>query len=239
MHRLALLLAAALPVLAPPAAAQDAISTDRPGFSTGPDTVGRGATQAELGFEWNPDAEEVSLPFALLRHGIGEATEVRVTWNGVATGAGDTRGLGGAVEVKHTIREGEGASPTLGLLVGVAIPADGGPVDPSAGFLWSSSLGPSWTLFGTATLAAPSDEGERQLVGTNAVGVSRALGDRAGLFLEHFVSVTEGGGDETQVLDGGLTYLVSDDLQLDVSGGVSVGSADAGGFVGAGLSYRF
>ena len=233
-------LPALLPIaLVSTASAQDAISADRPGFATGPGTVARGVTQAELGFEWAPETDAVTLPFALLRYGIGEATEVRLAWSGVVTGTGETDTLGGGVEIKHTLREGEGASPTLGVLVGVNVPGDGGPLNPNAGFLWSSSLGDAWSVFGTATLGAPSADGERRLVGTNAVGVSRALGSKAGFFVEHFVSVTEGGDEETQLIDGGLTYLVTDDLQIDVNGGVSVGGADADGFVGAGLAYRF
>ena len=231
-----------LAAFSPAASAQDAIITDRPGFSTGPDTVARGVTQAELGFEWNPDTDAVTLPFALLRHGIGEATEVRLAWSGVVTGTGEAGTLGGGVEIKHTLREGEGASPTLGVLVGVNVPGDGGPLNPNAGFLWSSSLGDAWSVFGTATVSAPDTDtdmgGGRRFVGTNAVGVSRSLG-KAGFFVEHFVSVTEGGDEETQLIDAGLTYLVTDDLQIDVNGGVSVGGADADGFVGAGLAYRF
>lgn len=238
-HRKLAALAALCAPGAQPALAQDAIGTDRPGFSTGPDTVGLGTVQVEAGFEWSDASNQTAFPLALLRYGVGEATEVRLTWNGVSVGDGPDGTLGGSVAVKHALAEGDGLRPALGLLAAVSIPAGSDPLDPEAGFLWSLSPSEAWSVFGTATVGLTSSDGSHDVVGTNAVGVSRTLGPRAGVFVEHFVSWTEGDPDQTHYVDGGLTYLVTDDLQLDVNAGVSVGDTDAGTFVGGGLACRF
>ena len=216
------------------AAAQDAIITDRPGFSTGPGTVARGRTQLEAGFE-RAQGGAVTAPFALLRYGVGARTEVRASWSGLTFDDGGADGLGGAVEVKRTL--GAGARGSTGLLASVAIPSGGGALDPSLGFLWSTSVG-EVGVFGTATVGAPSAGGERRLTGTNSVGASLSLTDALGVFAEHFVSVTEGPGAARHVIDAGLTYLVTNDLQLDLTAGVGVGGG-AGDFVGAGIARRF
>ena len=217
------------------AAAQDTLSSDRPGFSTGPSTVTEGRAQVEAGFQWDAGPDETSLPLTLLRYGIGPDTEVRASWNGVTLGG--TAARGGSVEVKHTLGEGERGA--TGLLLGVSVPGGGGPLDPSASFLWSASLTDGLGLFGTATAGLAAGEGGRDATASNSVGLGWSLDDAWGLFAEHLVSVTEGEGDETQVIDGGVTYLVTPNLQLDLNAGVSVGAADAGEFVGGGLSYRF
>ncbi|MBB4658126.1 transporter [Parvularcula dongshanensis] len=242
MTRLVLLvLAAALAALGP-AAGQDPLSADRPGFATGTDTVGAGTVQIEAGLEWAPSDDVAALPLALLRYGAGEGTEVRVSWTGVTTGDGGTALEGGTIEVKQALSEGDGLRPALSLLGVVAIGAEDGaarPLDPSVGLLWSSDLTDTLNLSGTVTVGSVTVGDERRTEWTNAVGLGFALSRRAGLFVEHYVSVLEGTEDDTHYVDGGVTYLLSDDLQLDLTGGVSVGAADAGAFVGGGVAYRF
>ena len=217
--------------------AQDAISSDRPGFSTGPGTVAPGRLQVEAGAQYDDAADGIALPLALLRYGVGARTEVRATWNGGVLGDGRGGTAGGAVEVKRTLTDGDRVQ--TGLLLGVAVPSGGGPLDPSAGFLWSASLTDTLSVFGTLTSGPVASDGERRWTATNAVGVGLSLSEKVGLFAEHFVSATEGEGDQAHVIDGGVTWLVMDDLQLDLTGGVSVGEAEAGSFVGGGLAYRF
>ena len=218
--------------------AQDAISSDRPGFSTGPGTVAQGQLQVEAGAQYDDGADGVALPLALFRYGVGERTEVRATWNGGVLGDGRGGTAGGAVEIKQTLTDGERVQ--TGLLLGVAIPSGGGPLDPSAGFLWSASVTDALSVFGTATAGpAAQADGERRWTATNAVGLGFSLSGQVGLFAEHFVSATEGEGEQAHVVDGGVTWLVTDDLQLDLTGGVSVGEADVGSFLGGGLAYRF
>ena len=220
-----------------PAHAQDAISSDRPGFSTGPGTVAQGRLQVEAGAQYEGDADGVALPFALLRYGVGERTEVRATWNGGVLGDGRGGTAGGAVEVKRTLTDGERVQ--TGLLLTVAIPPGDDPLDPSAGFLWSASVTDALSVFGTLTGGVTSSDGERQWTASNAVGLGLSVTDEIGLFAEHFVSATEGEDDQTHILDGGVTWLATPNLQLDVTGGVSVGAAEAGSFLGGGIAYRF
>ena len=225
--------AAACAALLGSACAQDALTSDRPGFSTSPSTVAQGRLLIEAGLDL-AEGGTFTAPLALVRYGVGPDTEVRAGWSGLALDGAGADGLGGSVEVKHTL--GSGQRGATGLLLTATLPPSGG-VDPSAGFLWTRGLGPA-SLFGTATVGRPEADGDRRWVGTNAVGVSGSLSERVGVFAEHFVSVTEGPGAARHVIDAGLTYLVTNDLQLDLTAGVGVGGG-AGDFVGAGIARRF
>lgn len=70
---------------------------------------------------------------------------------------------------------------------------------------------------------------------------SLALGigilDNLGMFIESFGSLPEE-GDAEHLLDGGFTYLLLPNLQLDISGGIGINDASTDNFVGFGLSYR-
>ncbi len=73
---------------------------------------------------------------------------------------------------------------------------------------------------------------------TAAVGFG--LTDVVGAFAETFGAVAlESAGVSTYHVDGGFTFLVRRQLQLDVSGGVGLNDAADDWFVGAGVSVRF
>jgi len=59
-------------------------------------------------------------------------------------------------------------------------------------------------------------------------------------FLEYYgVGVESGYGDYTGYFDGGLTWLLSDNCQVDIWSGLGISGTDPDYFVGAGLSYLF
>ena len=69
-----------------------------------------------------------------------------------------------------------------------------------------------------------------------AMGIS--LTNKLSTFLEaygYFISSVE----PVHNFDGGLTYLLSDDLQLDLSGGKGISGIDSFWFVSTGVSFRF
>lgn len=71
---------------------------------------------------------------------------------------------------------------------------------------------------------------------TTGIGVS----DKLGMFIEVFGDVPlNAPGGTRHYADGGLTYRVRENIQLDLSGGVGLNTAADGWFVGAGISVRF
>lgn len=70
---------------------------------------------------------------------------------------------------------------------------------------------------------------------TIALGIG--LTDKLGMFAEGFGLFTEEGRGE-HLFDGGFTYLVLPNFQLDISGGIGLNSNAADNFISVGLSYR-
>jgi hypothetical protein len=64
-----------------------------------------------------------------------------------------------------------------------------------------------------------------------------ALTDKTGTFIESFGLIPEE-GRENYLLDGGFTFLVLPNFQLDVSGGVGINDESIDNFLSLGFSYR-
>ena len=85
------------------------------------------------------------------------------------------------------------------------------------------------------------DDGERDTL-SNAfytVALGFGLNDRLSAFVELYGDIpASASGGPANSFDGGFTYLVRDNLQLDLAGGVGVSDAADDWFVGLGLSLR-
>jgi hypothetical protein len=69
--------------------------------------------------------------------------------------------------------------------------------------------------------------------------VSAALSDVLGGFLEYYGYVQDSDyGPNTSYVNTGITFLATDDLQLDGRVGFGLNSIDPDYFVGAGISHR-
>jgi hypothetical protein len=71
--------------------------------------------------------------------------------------------------------------------------------------------------------------------------VGLSLTDRVGSYAEWFALVPDGADTSRtqQYFNGGFTYLMTDNIQLDVRAGVGLNDAADDFFVGSGLSVRF
>ncbi|MDX1482510.1 MAG: transporter, partial [Woeseiaceae bacterium] len=73
---------------------------------------------------------------------------------------------------------------------------------------------------------------------SNAVGVSFAVNERTGGYIEYFAEFPDR-GDSRHTLNGGVTWLSRINLQYDVQAGVGLNDDAADFFLGAGVAYRF
>ena len=72
---------------------------------------------------------------------------------------------------------------------------------------------------------------------TIAIGFS--LSEKVGAFVETFGELDlDAGGSNPASVDGGLTFLVRDNVQIDASGGFGINETADDWFVGAGMSIR-
>ncbi|WP_296943107.1 transporter [uncultured Massilia sp.] len=234
----ALHLCAAAPVQAAPD--DDAISPDRPGFANPPDVVGKGRLQLEASVQWDrrraDDLHEraVSTP-TLLRIGVGDALELRLETDGrdvihdvdpasgartTTTGYADT-----ALGVKWRLAQQQGLRPALALLGEVDLPSGtrelrGRGARPAVYLPASWDLDAGWSLQAMPGVGTDNDErGARYRYGFLALSLGKELSQRWQGFVEVAapqVARAEHGGTQAAV-DGGVTYRLSKDCQLDAS----------------------
>jgi hypothetical protein len=234
--------------------------TDRPDQTESAAIVPRGAVQVELGgthvFEGTGSGTStrlVNLGGTLVRVGLFDPLELRVGlvgWQHVSDDLGTAQGFGDLnVGAKVGIREGAGLSPSIAVLGAVLVPIGAeafraAGVDPFVKVSVSHELGDAWGLGYNAgvvrvteTLGDGTDDVVTDLVYT--VSLARSLGERVGAFVEGFgLFATADGRDGWHALDGGITFALRPNVQLDVSGGVGLTGAADDWFVGGGVAFR-
>ena len=256
MQKIALVLSSAL--LAATAGA-DPISADRPGRANPPNVVAPGTIQLEGGFSFgretdgdDPNTNTISVPESLLRVGVLPALEVRVSADGFVfeerTGDNDRSSgsdltLGGRARLfdQKGIRPATALEFNLSLPTGSdAVTSDG--VDPGGVFLFEWSLNEPFVLHANIELASMSlgkDDSRRAFQAAPSLSLSASITERAGVFIEYYAAfIDRGVGDEHSV-DGGFTWLIGDDLNLDLSAGAGLNDAAPDFFVSAGAAWRF
>ncbi|MFW6198305.1 MAG: transporter [Acidobacteriota bacterium] len=244
------------PALAQQEGEAEPLVTDRPDATESSETVRPGRVQLEGGYTFldSGAVEEHSLGEVLARVGIVERLELRVglnsfTW--LQTPAGRVSGLSDtSIGLKAKVLQGRGTGlrhPTVAVLASTTLPTGADELSSDAAepelriaAAWelsdrvglSSNVGWGW-LNDPAT-----DQRFHELLGSVALGYG--IDDRWGAFVEYFgfYPEDEAGPDENFV-DGGLTYLLTPDLQLDGRVGYRLDGAGDDFFVGFGTSVRW
>ena len=223
--------------------------TDRPDQTESATVVPRGLMQVETGYlfarDGNVDGYEV--PGTLFRIGLGGRTELRIGHAGMVGGegrhgAGDSE-LGAKVNL---IERADGWRPELAILGGLSLPtgddgfsSDG--VDPSFLVSFAHELSPRLSLGYNVGAAweSSADQPDRDAFIVYSLVLGVGLTDRRGAFLELFGDRQTMGTTATSVsVDGGLTFLLTDIVQLDVYVGSGLRGPTDDVFVGTGLSFR-
>ena len=246
----ALLLGAALLAGAAGANAQTPeLVTDRPDRTESATVVPRGLLQVETGYLFAREGgvDSFAAPGTLFRIGLGGRTELRLGHAGVV-GAEGRRGAGDSeVGAKvNLIPQADGWRPELALLGGLSLPTGGdgfssGGADPSflVAFAHEPAPGVSLGYNAGAAWESSSDLQNRDAFVVYSLALGISLTDRLGAFLELFgdrqvtAEVATGAA-----VDGGLTFLLTDVLQLDVAVGRGLREPADDLFVGTGVSLR-
>jgi hypothetical protein len=227
------------------------ISTDRPGVTDSTSQMARGAFQLETGVLFGLAADRVDVAPNQLRFGALSWLELRVGLPGYVHEAGSD-GAGGFFDGNLALRfrlRGETEQgrpvPLLQATVGTTVPSGSGryrveALQPFGQVVATWLTGSRTTLNVMVQLAGPTDGDERWLQTIVSSSFYVALGPRWSFFLEPaLLTGLDADGGTQGVFDGGVLWLVTRELQLDVSGGVNVGGGSTAGFVGAGIAARF
>jgi hypothetical protein len=228
--------------------AQDAmneLTVDRPGIAESPFTVAPRHYQFEVGFDYfkRPTGELYSLPVALFRTGVTKRAELRISTRHIVDHTEIDRfegvtplSIGGKV---HIIKQDQWV-PETDIMATVVIP-----INPSS--TQAKNLGYE------VVLLFQNDFYQNTAINYNVGyvwdsnrGVSIFTGSfcfnylptrKLGLFVEYFGFMPKDRPSE-HGLDGGMTYLVGNSLQLDLSVGISRTEANTNMFVSSGFSFR-
>lgn len=243
--------------------------TDRPDFTEATNTVPRGHVQLELGYTFTYDKEDKNrttdhtLPEFLLRTGLNDWLELRIGWAGWSrtedlfrekNDAGRTvtmteieRGWNDLyLGFKTALCEQDGLRPALSLIPAITVPSGStnktsGDVDPEIKIAWGYDLTEDLALSGNLNFAMPTTEtNHRFLQVANSISLARSFNDWLGGYVEYFgFYPNDRGSDCAHYVNGGLTFLVTDNLQFDIRVGKGLNEEADDIFAGAGMAIRY
>lgn len=242
--------------------------TDRPDQTESTSIVPPSFTQIEIGWTHamdDEDGEEThsdSLPETLLRLGLTDRLELRLghsghSWERIDFDNGapseESEGWGDSeVGFKYDLWDEveECFIPDAALIAHLSLPTGAGGhstkrADPGFRFTFSHTLAEDLALsynLGAEWETAEDSRGEEDTLSSLVwtVSVGKSLTDRLGAFVELFGDTPlSAGGTPASSFDGGFTYLIAENLQIDVLAGVGLSEGAEDWFIGSGVSYRF
>ncbi len=240
------------------AGAQDdsPIDTDRPDQTESSALVAPRHLQLEVGVSYTDGGsgeEVVEAPGTLIRLGIIERLELRFglpTLETNVSGPTTTDFADPELGVKIKLWGEKGARPEAALIAGTSIPVGSDRVssdrfDPAFRFAFGHTLPKGVSLGYNAGVAWATEQdatGDRDTLSRfeYTVALGYDITERWGAFVELFgdVGLSDSGG-AAHSLDGGVTYLVRENLQLDAAAGVGLSDEADDWFITAGVSWRF
>lgn len=235
--------------------------TDRPDFTEASSTVGVRVAQLEMGYTYiydNTAGTSVrvhSFPETLLRYGIvRDWLELRVGLNYLEertrTGGTSTT-LTGADDLYLGFKIGLtpqcGVLPEMALIPQATVPTGSAPFNqgrmlPGLNWIYGWEVSDRFSTAGSTqvnrSLDGTTSDTYYEIAQSWVVGAS--VTDRVGAYAEWFAFFPTDADTEKpeHYINGGFTYLVSDDLQLDVRAGVGLNAAADDFFVGVGAVVR-
>jgi hypothetical protein len=235
------------------------LESDRPDFTEGTATMPVGHYQLEGGYTFTRQGEEdtSSLGEILLRIGATDRVEARLgigSYSSVDTGVSGASKLSGyedpTIGVKVRLNTDDPnllppGRPHMAILLETSVPVGSDELtsdewQPEAKLALGWDLTDRFSLSSTLIYGYPSDGDERfnQFAASLSAGFS--LTDRWGAYLEGYGFNKESlDGSSTSYLNTGLSYLLSNDVQLDVRVGAGLDDPSPNWYAGFGGSVRF
>ncbi|MDG2381922.1 MAG: transporter [Pirellulaceae bacterium] len=240
------------------------LQTDRPDFTEASSTVGRGVLQLEMGYLYVEDenfgGERLSghaYPNSLLRVGLfRDWFELRVGWTVLdesLRGQGIRESAVGSDDLqlgtKLALTQQCGLRPEMALILQMTLPT-GSPeftadkVLAGGILIYKLDLNDWCSVAGQTQLLGEVDDLGHDFneFGQSAV-VNLSLTEQWGTYVEWFGLMPDSAisptAKPTYYMDGGFTYLVNDNLQLDILAILGLNEAAVDYGLGAGIAARF
>jgi len=232
------------------------IDTDRPDQTESSALVPARHAQLEFGLAYtvdSPDSELLEAPALLVRYGVVDRLELRFGLPTLTTqfeGGAESDFADPEIGAKIALWREKGWRPEVALLAGTTTPVgsedlSSDRIDPAFRFSFGHTLPRGFALgynLGAAWETSPEEDGSgrdarSRFEYTTALGYD--FSERWGCFVELFgdAPLTDSGGP-AHSFDGGLTYLLRENLQLDLAAGFGLNAEALDWFITAGLSLR-
>ncbi|QDT44467.1 hypothetical protein Pan241w_45760 [Gimesia alba] len=237
------------------------LQTDRPNFTSTSVTVGKGVTQLEFGYTFaddSPAGQQVSYQSFgefLYRRGIlAEWLEFRLGFSPLqqTTVAGPFQNTTAgsedlSVAFQFALTPQSGLLPESALIVQMSVPTGStaftsNQIEPGVDWIYAWDVNDFISFSGSTQGNRSFDDNHRSYLElAQSWNVNYTLTKQMSAFTEWFALIPCGSNTEQteHYMDGGFTYLINNNLQLDISAGVGLNEAAIDYFVGAGCSIRF
>jgi hypothetical protein len=234
-------------LLIPQLFAQDLI-TDRPDQTESAVTVPLNSLQIETGFvyesfkEDNINVDNYSIAGTLLRYGLLDNIELRFGIGYLISKVDETvNGLGNfLLGAKINFLTEDKNSMDLGLLIHGRLPIgdeafNPQKVEPELIAALSKSLSDRFSI--SVNIGGSHDSLIEEIIYLYTAALGYSASDNIGAFIEVYGNLSSPFPPE-HLYDGGIAYLLSDNVQLDLSGGKKFTGDDSIWFVSSGISLR-
>jgi hypothetical protein len=220
------------------------METDRPDFTEGTQPIASGHFQVEGGYTYTSadSTDEHVLPELLGRFGLSDDAELRLGWAGYVHGDEEDGLANISVGFKHSLVTLDDSSTAFSWIGQLELPTGDDDVAadrviPEIKFLWAHPLEDNLGVAGNINGAVPYEDGDRFFEAAASLSLAYDIDAIWGSYAEYFGIYPEEGNAENY-LNGGLTYAVSDDLQLDARVGFGLDNDSADLFTGVGVAFR-
>jgi hypothetical protein len=232
----------------------ETIRSDRPGRGSSPFAVGRYVLQVQAGVDAGAFQGEGTyslsgnslVPGTVLRFGISNNLELNAAYeyrSDYFSMVGSSFRMSGlslhALGTRINLRDGNGKGPNIGLQLTMRLPYisrsyDARYIAPQVTLLANQSIGKKVSVLLNTGVSYSGNDAVP--TGLYVLNVGYALSRRLGVYAESYGSLT---GNRAEIrTDGGLAYLVNNNLQLDIYGGGGKNYRVTDYFVSMGMSWR-
>lgn len=225
------------------------IETDRPGKAQTPFVVPRRTLQAETGFEiekQDENQQEIQHPEIVIKYGLLKALELRTRILSVTDKFKQPSHSQSGLQpvefgLKALITEGKGIIPHTSLTAQFGIPGfaskdyKADKLFPKIRLNLENDL--THKIYMEYNVAAEWDGFDDKPVWMVIVSPHAEIGEKWQIFAEAFSNMQQQKEPEVSV-DAGLTYWITNDVMLDLAGGVGISKAAPKSFADIGFSFR-
>jgi Putative MetA-pathway of phenol degradation len=228
--------------------AQTSIQTDRPDQTECPFITPVGFIQAENGFTYenvDKNNKSITLPTILWKYGINKNFEFRLITeaNSIKSYGNKVSGLVPTIiGFKVIVSEEKGIIPATGFIGHLAIPNAASTkfkasyFAPSFRFNMQHTLSKRFTLAYNLGAEWDGETPEPTFIYTLTSGMS--ITEKLGAYVELYGFAPQNDKADHRA-DGGFTYLITNDVMVDISGGFGITKESPDNYFALGFSYRF